>query len=161
MQHAGIPRGRHEGEICFVVTADSMGQLYDGRVVGKPSGYQELRDYLRAYHHGTTTGTAVCIERRIWRHGAWHTEEAAVGYAQATYRFVVPESWIDRYIDAVQRLDHLDLLQVSGGVSVEGYGAQFLTDIVGDYTAIVGLPMVSVREMLTSLGFWQQPESPE
>ena len=154
MQHAQIPHGMYEGEMCFVLTADTMGRLHDGKIVGKPSSYEELCDYLSAYQFGSTTGTAVCIERRVWRNHAWHLEDAVCGYAQATYRFAVPLPWLDRYIEAVQRLDNVDPFNVSGGVTVEGYGAQFLTDIEGDYTAIVGLPMFLTRELLTKLEFW-------
>ena len=62
----------------------------------------------------------------------------------------MPDVWIEKYLNSFERYD-----QVSGGISVEGYGAQFLQTVDGSYSAILGLPMYELRLALEKLGFYE------
>jgi len=67
---------------------------------------------------------------------------------EAGYRFVIPDHWIDRY------LEHSWAMIASGAIAVEFYGAQFLQWIDGSYTTVMGLPMFELRQDLEKLGFF-------
>lgn len=156
IEHAQLPAGIMQGERCYVLVGDTVGQLHDDNsLLAKPLNYEMLCNWLRRFAHGATTGTAVCVDERQWDADAqqWVVLRREYGYAQASYRYVVPEGWVDRYIEAVQRINGVSVYNVGGGVCVEGYGAQFLTDVQGEYTAIVGLPMFVTRELLMKIGF--------
>ena len=150
MDHVCLKKPSYEGEIAFIVTADSMGQDSKGVVHGKPHDKADAREKLRALAYGSVTGTAFCIERRRACKGQWITETCIEKCVIARYEFVVPELWIDRY------LQHSWAMIASGAIAIELYGNQFLKSIDGSYSAIVGLPMVELREALEVVGFFDK-----
>lgn len=153
MEHVIMPAGK-EGEIAFVLTADTMGVNSAGIVQGKPLNYEEAAQMIRSYRQGATTGTGVCIERRIYEGGHWITQQSKRLYVAASYVFDMPDQWIDYYIQNCRQLHGIDVLEVSGGVAIEDFGAQFVHDLVGSYTTVIGLPMYEVRRALVELGFY-------
>lgn len=44
----------------------------------------------------------------------------------------------------------------AGALFVEGFGAQFVKEVNGSYSAIIGLPMFEVREALEQIGFFDR-----
>jgi septum formation protein len=148
MNHVIMPKGTKEGDIAFVLTADTLSQERDGTISGKPTGEQDAIDKIRRARAGMRTGTGFCLDRRVWRAGNWEIEQRIQQYVEASYIFAIPEEWVERY------MQNTISLNASGAIAIEEYGAQFLKEVQGSYTAIVGLPLFEVREALEKLGFF-------
>lgn len=147
MNHIVYPFGK-EGDVAFFLTADTMTIDLDGKLYGKPINRADAIDMLRACRKGATVGTAFCLERKIFSEGVWVKQGFVVGYDQAWCIVDIPETFIDFYLDRVPFLD------LSGAISIEGFGDQFVKEVRGSYSAILGLPMYKVREALCELGFY-------
>ena len=148
MDHLILPEGTKYGQVCFVLTADTLSEDSSGMISGKPVDYEDAIKKLRAARTGMRTGTAFCLDRKVWQQGTWMTEKRIAAFADAHYEFNVPDDWIERYIE------NSDSLQVTQAIAIEGYGAQFVRMVHGSYTAIVGLPMYELRTALEELGFF-------
>lgn len=155
MQHALLPLGK-EGEVAFVLTADTMGVDNTGAILGKPKSLEDAIATIRSYRHGAITGTAVCIERRRFINGQWQIEVHDMAFASAVYVFDMPDEWIEDYVRNSMQYHGINCLEVSGGVAVEGFGAQFIKTMNGSHSAVIGLPMYEVRLMLQKLGFYER-----
>jgi septum formation protein len=148
MEHVVMPEGNAEGQIAFVLTADTLSQEKDGTIGGKPANLQDAIDKIRRARAGMCTGTAFCLDKKIWSGGQWQMEQRIEQYVESEYIFDIPEAWIDRYIA------HTIALSASQAIAIEEYGAQFLKEVRGSYSTIVGLPLFEVREALEKLGFF-------
>jgi septum formation protein len=148
MEHVVMPGGNAEGQIAFVLTADTLSQEKDGTIGGKPENLEDAIEKIRRARGGMRTGTAFCLDKRVWRSGKWDVQQRIEQYVEASYVFDIPEAWIDRYIA------HTIALSASQAIAIEEYGAQFLKEVHGSYSAIVGLPLFEVREALEKVGFW-------
>lgn len=148
MQHVMLPDGKHEGDICYVLTADTMSHDKMGVVHGKPVDKADAIAKIKASAAGSYLCTAFCLDRKVWRHGGWVIEERIADVVSAEFIFLVPENWIDIYLEKTPYLD------VSGGMAIEKYGNQFLKTVQGSYSTIIGLPLFEVREALEKLGFF-------
>jgi septum formation protein len=149
MQHAVLPNGKHEGETCFVLTADTMSRDKAGTIHGKPIDRDDAVTKIKATREGSFLCTAFCLDRKIWRLGRWEIEERVADIVSAEFCFIIPDEWIDTYLEKVPFLD------VSGGIAVEKYGNQFLKIVNGSYSTIIGLPLFELRQALEKLGFYK------
>jgi len=57
MVHAKIPAGKHEGDICFVLTSDTLGLTLGGRILYKPVDRADAVSMLQESRQGTRTIT--------------------------------------------------------------------------------------------------------
>lgn len=149
MEHVVMPQGKTEGQIAFVLTADTLSQEKDGTIGGKPANLEDAIEKIRRARGGMRTGTAFCLDKRVWQDGKWQVEQRIEQYVEAAYIFDIPEEWIDRYIA------NTIALNASQAIAIEEYGAQFLKEVRGSYSTIVGLPLFEVREALEELGFFE------
>ena len=149
MQHAQIPAGTHEGAVCFVLTADTLGLSKQGRVLCKPVDRQDAISMLNDARQGTVTATGFCLRKMSWQHGVWLVEKEVVDFDRADSIFDVPDAFLDYYLESIP------YLSVSGAVSIEGVGGQFLQSVNGSYETIVGLPMFKIRQSLYEFGFYE------
>lgn len=147
MEHVVLPAGV-DGSVCFVLTADTLTCGSDGSVNGKPADRDDAIRQIKSAKDGAVTATAFCLDKKIWRNDSWQTQERIERYAQGTCSYVVPDDWLERY------LAQSFVYSSAGAIFVEGYGAQFVKEIQGSYTAIIGLPMFELREALTEIGFF-------
>jgi len=150
MKHAFIPPGTKEGEIAFILTADTLSEDKQGKISGKPVDRADAIAKIKAARTGIRTGTAFCIEKRLWDGKKWQQKERILEFVDARYSFVVPDEWIDTYLEKSCGL------KGTQAIAVEEYGAQFLQKVEGSYTAIVGLPLYEVRQALERLQFFEQ-----
>lgn len=148
MQHANIPVGKADGDICFMVTADTLGLTMNGRILCKPVDRKDAISMLIDARPGALTATGFCLRKLQWQHGAWIILQEVIDFDQAQSIFDVPDEFIDFYLDSIP------FLTVSGAISIEGIGGQFVKSIDGSYEAIVGLPMFKIRESLFAMGFY-------
>ncbi len=149
MEHAVLP-AREKKDYCFVLTADTMGQDNDGVIHGKPSSKSDVIEKIKALRQGGICGTAFCLDKKYYNGGSWHTEERILECVVTRYIFDMPDSWIEKYLESIPH--YCDL---SGGVTIQSYGAQFLKSIEGSYTTILGLPMFELRECYANSIFFE------
>lgn len=148
MNHVILPHGKTEGEICFVLTADTLSQDKDGTINGKPTDRTDAKDKIRKAREGSQLYTAFCLDKRRWTGTEWIIKQRIEQQVGAQYQFIIPDIWIDWY------LDNSLGLQASNAIAIEGTGAQFLKTVSGSYSTIVGLPMFELRESLEQIGFF-------
>jgi septum formation protein len=147
MKHALLPVGT-EGDVCFVLTADTLSQDLDGTINGKPVDRADAITMIKRARAGSRLATAFCLDRKIHRNGAWEMDKRIEQCVTAQYIFDIPDRWVQRYLDATIALN------ASNAIAIEEYGAQFLKMVDGSYSTIVGLPMYELREALEELGFF-------
>lgn len=149
MQHVILPDGNNEGDICFVLTADTMSHDKTGKIHGKPVDREDAIAKIKATREGSFLCTAFCLDKKMWCDGRWELQERIADVVSAEFSFIIPDEWIDTYLEKIPFLD------VSGGIAVELYGNQFLKTVHGSYSTIIGLPLFEVREALQKLGFFK------
>lgn len=152
MKHLQIPDGKLDGQIVFVVTADTLnltGNPENFEIFGKPKDREHARYMLRMAREGALVGTAFCVQKLVWQGSAWYKLDQQTGYAEAFVLVDIPEDWIDFY------LDHIDYENISGAIKVRGLCEQFTKEIRGAYSTIIGLPMYELREALANMGFYE------
>lgn len=147
MSHALLPRGR-DGDVCFVLTADTMTCNSDGSISGKPVDRDDAIRMIKNASAGIVTFTAFCLNKCTWCNDAWHAFESVRSFAKGRCSFAVPDDWLEVY------LAQPFVYSSAGAIFVEGFGAQFVFDVQGSYTAIIGLPMFELRQALTEIGFF-------
>jgi len=167
MEHADLS-GIDRGKEIFVLTADTLSQndqpsliqavrlgklrrTGDGAIQGKPKDRADAIEKIKEARGGTRLCTGFCLDKKAWRDGGWQTIERIEEVVHARYKFIIPDEWIETYLDKSPGLN------CSNAIAVEQYGGQFLKEVQGSYTAIVGLPVYEVREALTKLGFFSFP----
>jgi len=149
MQHAKIPAGKKEGDFCFVLTADTLGCTSTGRILCKPVDRNDAISMLRDSRLGTKTVSGFCLRKLVWKNNDWIVITEIVDCDAAESVFDVSDEFIDFY------LDNIPFLSVSGAISIEGFGGQFLKSVNGSYESVVGLPMFKIRKELCKLGFYK------
>ena len=152
MKHVQMPDGKYEGQIVFVVTADTLtltGDAETFEIFGKPKDRAHAKYMINAGRYGSLTGTAFCIQKLIWRDFAWHALEQDTGYAEGWNLIDIPEERQDFY------LDHIDYMNLSGAIKIRGLAEQFTKEIRGSYSAIMGLPMYELRQTLERMDFYE------
>jgi septum formation protein len=148
MQHVILPDGTYEGQICYVLTADTMSHDKTGTIHGKPVDRADAIAKIKAAAEGSFLCTAFCLDKKIWKLGAWVMQERIADVVFAEFIYVVPDNWLDIYLEKTPFLD------VSGAIAVEKFGNQFLKTVQGSYSTIIGLPLFEVRQALEKLGFF-------
>lgn len=149
MEHVKLPAGQ-ECELRFVLTADTLSQLPDGTIQGKPIDREDAIAKIKSARTGSRLATAFCLDRKLYEDGEWKLDRRIVHVVTADYFFDVPDNWLDRYLKNSRGFTS------SNAIAVEEYGAQFLKQINGSYSTIVGLPMFELRQALDELKFFDE-----
>ncbi len=147
MEHVIVPDGK-EGDVCFVLTADTLSQDAHGAIHGKPVDRADAIEKIKSARGGMRTGTAFCLDRKRLKSGTWVVDERIQKYVEASYEFIIPDVWVNTYLEQSYGLI------CSGAIAIEEYGGLFLKSINGSYTTIVGLPLYELREELENIGFF-------
>lgn len=154
MDCAVLPNGKKAGEIAYVLTSDTMGITSSGEILGKPKDKQDAIRMLKSFRNGAHTGTAFCLDKRVWDEQAgWQLVAQVTRYVSASYVFNVPDHMLELYFEHTMARFGISYLDVSGAVAIEDYGLQFVTNFSGSFTAVMGLPMYELRQELDKLGF--------
>jgi septum formation protein len=148
MQHVILPDGKYEGDICFVLTADTMSHDKTGKIHGKPVDRDDAISKIKAARDGSFLCTAFCLDKKMWQSGKWEIQERVADIVSAEFIYYVADEWIDYYLERTPYLD------VSGGIAVENFGNQFLKTVNGSYSTIIGVPLFEVRNALEKLEFY-------
>ena len=150
MEHASVPVG---GTHCYVLTADTLCIDRQGKLHGKPESLEDARAMLRLWRAGCLVATGFCLDKKEYVQGTWRTEKRIEQSAVTKIDFSVPDEWFDDYLTKTPSLN------VAGGMAIEEFGFQFVRNIEGSYTNIIGLPLFELREALTELGFFNSVQA--
>ena len=127
---------RHQPAI--VLGADTV-VVCDGEVMGKPADSADAERMLlllAGRTHQVVTGVAV-----VWGSAGTRAVEVAAELTQVTMRTLSPEE-ISHYVASGEPMDK------AGAYAIQGYAAQWIPRISGDYFNVVGLPLALVAAML-------------
>jgi septum formation protein len=126
----------------LVIGADQLAVL-DGQVLGKPGDHQKAVEQLMAASGQTVTfRTAVCILDPVGRTRYEHIDKTTVRFRQFDRRLV------ETY------LRHDEPYDCAGSFKIEGAGFVLFESVrTDDPTALIGLPMIWVSDVLLELGY--------
>lgn len=150
MQHVQMPVGIF-GQVCFVVSADTLLQDAQGVVHGKPVDRADAIEKIKAFRAGGVGSTAFCLDRKSFDGTQWHIQERIVKTVSSAFVMDIPDAYLDQYFQETP-----EYIGCAGGLKGEGYSAQFIKTIDGSYSALMGLPLFELREALTALGFYSK-----
>ena len=126
----------------LIIGADQLAVL-DGQVLGKPGDHQKaVEQLLAASGQAVTFRTAVCILDPVGRTRYEHVDKTTVRFRQFDRRLA--ESY----------LRHDEPYDCAGSFKIEGAGfVLFKSVTTDDPTALIGLPMIWVSDVLLELDY--------
>jgi septum formation protein len=127
---------------ALIIGADQLAVL-NNEVLGKPGDHQRaVEQLLAASGHVVTFLTAVCILDPIGRTRFEHTDKTTVRFRDFDRRLA------DAY------LRHDEPYDCAGSFKLEGAGFVLFESVTtDDPTALIGLPMIWVADILLQLGY--------
>lgn len=128
-----------------VLGADTDVVLGD-RILGKPASREQALEMLRRLAHRTHqvyTGVAVVSGERA---------ETALSVTEVTFG-AVTAAQADAYWNSGEPADK------AGAYAIQGLGAQFVKEIRGSYSGVVGLPLYETLELLKRFGVTPHPDA--
>ncbi|KXG11474.1 Septum formation protein Maf [Anoxybacillus sp. P3H1B] len=128
---------------AYVIGADTI-VVHEGQALGKPKTKQEafeMLNRLSGQTHEVFTGVAILSPEKE----TVFAERTAVMFWEMTKE----EIW--EYIETGEPMDK------AGAYGIQGKGALFVKQIVGDYFSVVGLPLSRTIRELKKLD-WKQEE---
>lgn len=142
---AGIETWRQSGgsQNDVILAADTMVFL-EGIALGKPQSEQEATDMLSALSgksHRVLTGVAIF---RMDGNGETDVVETMVSFRELT------EQEIEAYVQSGDPLDK------AGSYGIQGAAGDFVAEIRGSLTNVIGLPMEFLQERLKAWGIQQE-----
>ena len=123
-----------------IIGADTI-VVIDGEILGKPATRAEAEAMLRRLSgraHSVFTG--LCVWDTRFDVERTHCEETEV-----VFRRIGAEE-IDAYLDTEEYHDK------AGAYAIQGIAAKFISEIRGDYTNVMGLPLCRVTLLLRDVG---------
>nr|WP_165943361.1 Maf family protein [Roseicella aquatilis] len=126
---------------ALVIGADQM-LVCEGRWFDKPVGMDGAREHLRALRGKTHVLVTAMV---CWRHGAraWqHVARPRLTMRDAS----------DEFLEAYLALEGEAVLASVGAYRLEGPGVQLFSRVEGEYSAILGLPLLPLLDFLRGHG---------
>ena len=150
MRHVTMPHVG-EGQEFFVLTADSLVRTKKtGTIFGKPDDIEDGKNMLRVIRdESIVITTGCCLHKVFYKNGSYGVVDRKEWTSGATVEFCVDEHELDTYF-----LKEPDALRSAGaGILEKGYGMRFLKSINGDFSAVLGLPLFEVCQVLKKMNF--------
>ncbi|MBE6129817.1 MAG: septum formation inhibitor Maf [Erysipelotrichaceae bacterium] len=125
---------------AVVIGSDTIVAI-DGKVLGKPKDRNEAREMLQMLSgntHQVITGLCVISSSRCFQD---------VSVSHVTFAPLSADE-IDAYVNSGECDDK------AGAYAIQGGAGRFITNIDGDYYAIMGLPLNSVYEELKKISLY-------
>ena len=137
-----VEEGCIEKEKKVFIGADTV-VAYEGKILGKPldeADAYEMIEMLQGRKHQVHTGVCVIV--------AEEKKEAVIeSFASTTQVEVYPMSKAD-ILDYIETGEPMDK---AGAYGIQGYFAQYIKGIEGDYANVVGLPVGRLCKLLRDL----------
>jgi len=131
--------GLGHGGVPHPVLAADTAVVLGSEVFGKPGDRSQALDMLEALSgrsHTVATGVAVRCGEDI---------ETAVSVNEVAFRTTTAQER-DAYLATDEPLDK------AGGYAIQGFGAVFIEDLRGSYSAVMGLPLYETAMLLRRFG---------
>ncbi len=141
MKHAQLPEPQ-DGQVIYVLTADTLSQNKNNKIHAKPLDKDDAIAQIKALSGKSRVSTGFCLEKRRGSSYGWITENQVIQAVTAECFFEVPDDWIEDYVK------YTGLLDQTGALTIEGFGMQFVKELHGSYSAILGLPLYELRQAL-------------
>ncbi|MCH7951505.1 septum formation inhibitor Maf [Patescibacteria group bacterium] len=125
----------------LVIGADTIVYI-GGEIIGKPKDEKDAVRILRKLSgntHWVYTGVAV-VDASSGKNSV-DVEKTAVTFRE------IPEGEIQAYVDSGEPLDK------AGGYAIQMGAAGFVEKVEGSYTNVVGLPLLTLAELLEKQGY--------
>lgn len=122
----------------FVLSADTTVTI-DGRILGKPEGFQEAMAMLQSLSgrsHQVLTSVVLMSQDERWQ----ATQTSEVTFAPLS------DDTMRAYCALSEPYDK------AGGYAIQGHAAQFIRHIAGSYSGIMGLPLYETAQLLQQAG---------
>ncbi len=149
IEHAQMPAGTGNGQVAFVLVADTLTEACNGTILAKPVDRTDAHAMLGMLREGNATvATGYVLDKRQWDGTQWHTVERSADVVVSTLYFLVPPAEVDLY------LDNAGAMGGSAGLIIEGFGSRYVQQFQGSYTAVMGLPVAQVYKTLCAMGFF-------
>lgn len=132
--------------------------IVDGDILGKPADFYEARDMLMRLsgrEHQVMTSVCLVVPDASLSEAKGREPEICTQLVTTSVKFKeLSEEQILAYWQSGEPCDK------AGAYAIQGFGAVFVEAIQGSYSAVVGLPLAEVSEMLSSAGIavWQTTE---
>jgi septum formation protein len=126
------------GEDVCVLGADTTVVL-NGQILGKPADRRDGLAMLAALsgnEHQVLTAIALASPERC---------EVRLVASRVRFRPISPDE-AQRYWDSGEPADK------AGGYAIQGWGAVFVSELSGSYSAVVGLPLCETAQLLDTFG---------
>lgn len=132
---------------AYILTADTLIETTkEKQRIGKPRNFKHGHEMLSLIsNQEILVASGCCLQ--IVKNGIIISTETFSG--QATLEFCVQENEINTYLHTIP-----GILNACGAGQIEGFGAQYLKSINGSYSAVLGLPLFELREVLRKNGFF-------
>lgn len=151
MAHVQIPDNNWyrnkwiEDAVIYVLTADTLTEDINKKILGKPKNRDEAIEQIKLARSGSKVATGFCLEKKIYKSGAWLTEQKITKAVTADCKLIIQDQYIDYY------LDNTHALYGCGSIIIDGAGSLFLKEINGSYSTILGLPLFEILEALQKI----------
>ena len=129
-----------------VLAADTTVAL-EGRILGKPADRGEaarMLAELSGNHHEVLTAVAIKYDDRI---------ESAISVTQVRFR-ALGDDEIRQYVATGEADDK------AGAYAIQGRAAQFVAEIHGSYSGVMGLPLFETAQLIEKIGSHRERRNP-
>ncbi len=128
---------QEQGQLA-VLAADTVVEI-DGTVLGKPGNARQARAFLARLSgrkHSVHTAVALVTEEQ---------ELAAISSSEVEI-MALSEEQIDAYVATGEPLDK------AGAYAIQGIAGQFVVNLSGSYSGVMGLPLYETARLLAACG---------
>ena len=133
--------------VSTVVLGSDTSVVYKNDILGKPSNLKDCVKYLQLLsgetHQVLTAISAVCNGVCL----------SKVVTTNVTFKVLTIEE-IERYWNTGEPKDK------AGAYGIQGIGGQFVTQLSGSYSAVVGLPLYETSQLLAEFGLFTSIQQP-
>lgn len=129
-----------EHPLDLIIASDTMVYL-DGVMYGKPKDLDDAREMLKKLR-GKTHAVYTAVVMVYGKIGEWRKE---VVKTEVTF-FDFSDEALEKYINTSEPYDK------AGGYAFQGVAKQFVKDVKGSVTNVIGFPLLVVRDMLEEFG---------
>ena len=134
-------------EPIFLLTADTLVNSA-GHILGKPEDFEDAKRMLKLISKEPILVTTGCVvEKRVFN-SKWQIESQTKLIVSATVEYCLEDKEIEPYLNMVP-----GAMTCCGAATIEGIGENFLKNINGSYSTVIGLPIYEVRNALKVMGF--------
>jgi septum formation protein len=148
-EHSYISFDEVKEDAFFVLTADTLSQFENGEVFGKPKTIDDARFFLKCIA-GTVSYCSTAFYLVMFKRlpdGQFKVYEIHTEAVTANLWIEMSNDDIERYLGFYKER----VFDLSGALTITGYGGKFLRKIDGSYSAVIGMPMYELLRAINRI----------